>query len=371
MLNVDGFEAIVRKDIEYLLELGTRAGGDPSYPAPFFLLKLLRFSPTASESEVQRAMSQVVDDWRNDTAWSDRTSMTSMGLALVADLPNAPQAMIHRAEEYLRKRFGTQVDGRSGWSTNLIDDAYTVYNLFERYADIVDYVDADLFLQASQCADGLAKALSSEPLILSPPPYGGSVDSPEFATAVVVRALIAFRYAKGDEAEQDILRALINSPVMQGLGTSSHARSDYQPFWGSIETTREQFAFVLMPFTEKRTQIYERYVKRPLLESLGLICVRADDIMSSSDVMMDVWEHINRCAIIIADMSDRNPNVFYELGLAHVVGKPIVLLAETEGDIPFDLRAIRHIIYGDLPGKWELLADRVTRFVADGLSRRR
>jgi hypothetical protein len=45
-------------------------------------------------------------------------------------------------------------------------------------------------------------------------------------------------------------------------------------------------------------------------------------------------------------MSERNPNVFYELGLAHAIGKPAILVAKTEEDIPFDLRHVRVIVYG-------------------------
>jgi hypothetical protein len=71
---------------------------------------------------------------------------------------------------------------------------------------------------------------------------------------------------------------------------------------------------------------------------------------------------INRASFIVADLSDRNPNVFYELGLAHVVGKPVILAAERGEDIPFDLKGIRTIIYGDSPSTWRKLAGQVVEY---------
>ena len=77
--------------------------------------------------------------------------------------------------------------------------------------------------------------------------------------------------------------------------------------------TRDDLAFVLMPFTEDWSdRVWER-VLRPLLEAQGLIAMRADD-MFGRDVMEDIWQGLLAARVVIADISKRNPNVFYELG---------------------------------------------------------
>ncbi|MEL7657806.1 MAG: hypothetical protein AAGU75_18080, partial [Bacillota bacterium] len=61
------------------------------------------------------------------------------------------------------------------------------------------------------------------------------------------------------------------------------------------------------------------------------------------------WRNINEARIIIADLIHRNPNVFYETGIAHTLGKDVILISQEQGDIPFDLRHIRTIFYKNTP----------------------
>jgi hypothetical protein len=61
--------------------------------------------------------------------------------------------------------------------------------------------------------------------------------------------------------------------------------------------------------------------------------------------MDQVWSGINAAKVLVAEMTTRNPNVFYELGLAHALKKPVVLVSSNEGDVPFDLKHIRVIYY--------------------------
>ena len=64
-------------------------------------------------------------------------------------------------------------------------------------------------------------------------------------------------------------------------------------------------------------------------------------------------------SVIIGDVTGRNANVLYELGIAHTVGKPFVLLAQSDKDIPFDLRTHRHIIYEDNEDGYKVLRTRL------------
>jgi hypothetical protein len=111
----------------------------------------------------------------------------------------------------------------------------------------------------------------------------------------------------------------------------------------------ERLVFVLMPFTEDLTRIYQTIIK-PTVEFMGLVCRRADDYKSSRAIIQDIWKAICEARIVIADLTDLNPNVMYELGIAHTVGKETILIYQRpEKDIkfPFDLIHIRRIEYED------------------------
>jgi hypothetical protein len=102
--------------------------------------------------------------------------------------------------------------------------------------------------------------------------------------------------------------------------------------------------FVLMPFKADMLPVYEDHIK-PTCASLGLTVRRADDFFTAHSVVQDIWKAIVSARLIVADCTDRNPNVFYEIGLAHTTGKPTILLTQREEDVPFDLRHLRYIPY--------------------------
>ena len=106
----------------------------------------------------------------------------------------------------------------------------------------------------------------------------------------------------------------------------------------------EKLCFVLMPFDQKYNQVYKESIK-PAVRRAKLRCRRADDIYGVSPIIQDIWKYINTATLIIADLSDRNPNVFYELGLSHVLPKRVILITQKREDVPFDLKYIRYILY--------------------------
>jgi hypothetical protein len=115
--------------------------------------------------------------------------------------------------------------------------------------------------------------------------------------------------------------------------------------------------FVLMPFERKLRRIYTKHIAR-VVRSLKLSAARADDFFSARSVMSDIWNAICAAKLVIADCTHRNPNVFYEIGLAHVIGKKVILLTQRRNDIPlgrskdempFDVRHFRCIEYKPSP----------------------
>ncbi len=103
-----------------------------------------------------------------------------------------------------------------------------------------------------------------------------------------------------------------------------------------------------MPFDARFQPLYDDHVK-PTVESAKLRCERADDIHGTSLITWDIWERINRARFLIAELTDQNPNVFYELGLAHALSKDVILITQSMDFVPFDLKTIRCIVYEFTP----------------------
>lgn len=119
-------------------------------------------------------------------------------------------------------------------------------------------------------------------------------------------------------------------------------------------------AFILMPFVAPIDGYYE-HIFKPALQSAGYKVTRADDLFAPRPIILDIQESIRDADLVLCEMTGKNPNVFYELGLAHALGKSAILLSRREDDIPFDLRHIRVIIYDPNEAGWEQsLRSRIT-----------
>lgn len=103
-------------------------------------------------------------------------------------------------------------------------------------------------------------------------------------------------------------------------------------------------AFIIMPFSEAFVDIYN-YLILEALESVGYDVKRADDIKSQNNILGDIIEGIISSDLIVADLTDSNPNVYYELGIAHAMGKRVILLTQSIEELPFDLRSYRVVAY--------------------------
>jgi hypothetical protein len=107
------------------------------------------------------------------------------------------------------------------------------------------------------------------------------------------------------------------------------------------------YCFVLMPFAEGLNDIFQAV--RATLQSppWNFECKRADDFFGGGHILGDILQGIGEAQVLIADLTDRNPNVFYELGIAHVVRKAedIILLTQNMASVPFDLQSFRCIQY--------------------------
>jgi nucleoside 2-deoxyribosyltransferase len=116
---------------------------------------------------------------------------------------------------------------------------------------------------------------------------------------------------------------------------------------GIIRGTLNAACFVIMPFGQEHSDALWADVLVPVIREAGLTPIRADFVRNVGPIMEDVTNNIREAAIIVADITGTNPNVMYELGYAHALGKPAALLHCTEMDedwsrnLPFDIRGMR------------------------------
>jgi hypothetical protein len=126
--------------------------------------------------------------------------------------------------------------------------------------------------------------------------------------------------------------------------------------------------FVLMPFGSPVGDYYQQ-IYEPAIRKAGMRAVRADDdIFGAGKIIDQIWDGINAAKVLVAELTSRNPNVFYELGLAHALDKPVVLISSNEEDVPFDLKHIRVIYYNVSDPFWgEKLIEKVAENILSAL----
>ncbi|MEQ1866071.1 MAG: hypothetical protein ABL996_15655 [Micropepsaceae bacterium] len=109
------------------------------------------------------------------------------------------------------------------------------------------------------------------------------------------------------------------------------------------ESIEPALASAMMPFEATFTPVYDSI--QLASTNVGLRCRRADDIWENAAIIQDVVALIDRSRVVVCDCTGRNPNVFYEVGIAHTLGREVILITQNRDDIPFDLRHLRHIPY--------------------------
>jgi len=120
---------------------------------------------------------------------------------------------------------------------------------------------------------------------------------------------------------------------------------------------------VMMPFAPQFDSVYTAITAAA--EAVGLKCQRADDIWVNPAIIQDVVSLIDRAKVVVCDCTARNPNVFYEAGIAHTLGREVILITQSESDIPFDLRHLRYLKYLNNGEGLIDLTEKIQRRLAD------
>ncbi len=126
---------------------------------------------------------------------------------------------------------------------------------------------------------------------------------------------------------------------------------------------RKASCFIVMPFSEAWSGEVHRVIANTCVEA-DVRAVRGDDLFTPTDILDDIWNAIHAADFIVADITGRNPNVLYELGIAHTLAKPVLILSRNAADIPIDLATRRVILYGQSADDWrEDLTVKISRAV--------
>jgi hypothetical protein len=126
-----------------------------------------------------------------------------------------------------------------------------------------------------------------------------------------------------------------------------------------------KLVMVLMPFHPDFRDTYE--VIRRVCSDVGLKAARGDEDYVEADILRHVLGLLLRARLVIAVVDGRNPNVFYELGIAHALGKPTILVStETSVTLPFDVRARKVLLANSGQELAEMLAPEITRSLVEG-----
>lgn len=123
----------------------------------------------------------------------------------------------------------------------------------------------------------------------------------------------------------------------------------------------------MMPFNAGFSAVYDTI--RAAAENVGLRCRPADDIWENPAVIQDIVSLVDKSRVVICDCTGRNPNVFYEIGIGHPLGREVILITQIDADIPFDLRHLRYVPYlNNAEGRLALqtaLESRLTTLLSD------
>ena len=156
----------------------------------------------------------------------------------------------------------------------------------------------------------------------------------------------------------------------EAAGVSSISTEDHlKKVSKGVSVAAGDSCFVIMPFANPIGGYYE-LIYEPAIKKTGLTPIRADtDIFGTGKIIEQIWAGLQRAKVLVAELTGRNPNVLYELGLAHALHKPVVLISSNEADVPFDVRHVRVIYYDVNDPFWgDKLIAKVSENVASALA---
>lgn len=145
---------------------------------------------------------------------------------------------------------------------------------------------------------------------------------------------------------------LENNPFFKSMGVNLKNK---------INSTSKNKVFVLTPFHSRYEKTY--YAIKNVCQKSGLTCSRGDEEFHQGTILKHILEEISMSSIVIANIDGRNPNVYYELGLVHALGKQVILITSNINEVPFDIQSQRIIVYNSINDLQQQLNSALTSVV--------
>ncbi|KAA0248971.1 MAG: hypothetical protein EDX89_24385 [Acidobacteria bacterium] len=135
-------------------------------------------------------------------------------------------------------------------------------------------------------------------------------------------------------------------PIVPPEGQVGVWCSDVSPIHiaGFNVSPRRPRAFVVMQYSKPYNELFSE-VLSPVCESEGVDAERADDVAGPGMILTDIARQISDAHFVVAEITPTNPNVYYEVGYAHALNKPTILVAEHGTQLPFDVSPFRTLFY--------------------------
>lgn len=151
-----------------------------------------------------------------------------------------------------------------------------------------------------------------------------------------------------DERWNEMYHLVLASQSMQNEKTGVVSVSKFLSGFG-IDFTKikiqNDMVFVLTPFHDDFMHTYK--IIKSSCEKIKLTAMRGDEEFVHKDILQHIIKCMVKSRVVIANLNGRNPNVFYELGIAHTLNKPTILLAHRDTLVPFDLQNQYLVLYKD------------------------
>ena len=143
-----------------------------------------------------------------------------------------------------------------------------------------------------------------------------------------------------------VLDHQLSRPLSGGqLGLFTWAEQDGEVDFREISIDPQRgTVFVVMAFSEPYKQLYEEIIQ-PVTFSLGLRAYHVGEVFGPGIILRDIAQGIVDAKVVIAEVTPPNQNVYYELGYAHALNKPTIILAERSKELPFDISGYRVLFY--------------------------
>jgi hypothetical protein len=167
----------------------------------------------------------------------------------------------------------------------------------------------------------------------------------------------------------DVNHLLISSQKVTENVDFKNNKGEFLTYFGidkNLIKMQNDYIFVLMPFNNMFSEHYETI--KNSCNQIGFQCSRGDEKYIDGDVLPNILKEILKARIVITIIDGRNPNVYYELGIAHALNKQTILVSNNMDDIPFDLKTKNILIYSNQDELQSRVKNSLSRLLIDGIN---